>query len=110
MANYFASARTRALLAGQIAPARDTPIPFTPEDWAHSQRGRECLDGAAHVLRWRVTVVPRDHRPRYFFLKGTLAAVTARAHQIFAEETQVLAIEAAPGLGESFDARLSLSF
>lgn len=112
-ANYYAAARTRALLARAQPTPRPSPhlaLPFTTAHWLESQQLREAVDRLAYGMRWAVTVIASDGAPRSFFLKGPHASVVHRAHQIFGHDTRVVSIEpAAPSGAEMFDRRLNVS-
>jgi hypothetical protein len=112
MANYSAAARTRAIIAGKLAaqPASASLIPFTLADWKFEQALREALDTMARTKRWCLHIAPPDGVSRMFIMRGTHESVTRRAHQIFGEQTRVLAIEPAPEAGaEVFSNRLHSS-
>jgi hypothetical protein len=107
MANYAAASALRARLAAHKFPCADQP--FTLADWRYEQAGREARDSLARTTRWCAHVAPADGVSRVFFLRGSLEHVTERVHQIFGEDSRVLAIEPAPEAGpEIFSNRLSL--
>lgn len=80
----------------------EQPAPVPPFSHA-GELVRQALD-AAH--RFRVTITLQDNVPREFYLTGTAAMVTLRAHCLF-ESPLTVCIEPSDGNGESCDLRLN---
>jgi hypothetical protein len=115
MPRYAAITALRQRLSG-LVPTPAAPAAAPPSDhfsdslWAAESRIRESIDALVYPSRWRVTWLPAESgpvTPRVFYLKGTHAQVTARAHAFFVLGTVV--IEPAPFLdGEIFDRRVNI--
>lgn len=119
MANFIVAARLRRAIGALTRAPTDSAQPaaspyishrFTDHDWLRERSFREAVDSLADIRHWHVTVTPIDRVPRHFHLKGSLQAVTARAHQFFDVPHLVLCEPALTRFHlEVIDRRLNLS-
>lgn len=114
MPRYTAITALRARLAGivpsVIKPAAPLADHFPDSTWQAERRIRECVDALIYPTRWRVCWMPTEPgrtKPRIFFLKGTHAGVTRRAHAFFSSGTVVIEPAIFPDGQEFIDARLN---
>jgi hypothetical protein len=88
-----------------VPDRRANLIPFPDSHWQTCARQREAHDSHASVMQWRISINPGDACFREYYMRGTYAAVTARARFIFPSPQSILVEPAVFAGGELIDGR-----